>query len=196
MALTIKDSSQDLALDGKWIIDVSVTDPDGLTVSDTLTATVTAPDGTTSTPTAEAGDATGAYRFTVDADAVGRWVAAVVGSEGAAGATAFVMDVVTGAAMPTVPDLDNYLGTHSWSDDDLAEALDAEASAQRRVCRIPAAYPPDLRSALLRRAQFHLAMKRVTLGVIPGDADRDTVRPGTDPEVRRLEKAYRKLPVG
>ncbi len=112
------------------------------------------------------------------------------------GASAYVVQVTTASGMPNVSDLDNYLGTHSYSDDDLAEALDAETDAQRAICRIPAAFPNDLRSALLRRAQFHLAMKRVQLGVIPGDADRDTIRPSSDPEVRRFEKPYRKLPTG
>lgn len=191
------ESATELALNGRWVIDACVTDADGKAAADTLTITVTDPAGVTSTPTADDGVTVGSYQAVIPVDQAGRWVAAIVGAAyGAAAATVYVTDVVTAAAMPTVPDLDDYLGTHSWSDDDLAEALDAEASAQRRVCRIPADYPPDLRSALLRRAQFHLAMRRVQLGVIPGDAERDTIRPGFDPEVRRLERPYRKLPVG
>lgn len=196
MALTVNNANQELMTGGRWVVDVCVTDADNLSVSDTLTATITDPSGTGSAATVETLTPTGAYRFAVPVPAAGRWVAVVTGANGAVAATAFVSDVVTGVQMPTVADLDNYLGSHSWSDDDLAEALEAEASAQRRVCRVPAAYPADLRSALLRRAQFHLAMKRVQLGVIPGDADRDTIRPGMDSEVRRFEKPYRKLPIG
>jgi len=196
VALTVKNANQELMTGGRWVVDVYVTDADDLSVPDTLAATVTDPSGTDSAATIEGLTSTGAYRFAVDVPTPGRWVAVVTGTNGVVAATAHVSDVVTGVQMPTVADLDNYLGTHSWSDDDLAEALEAEASNQRRVCRVPAAYPADLRSALLRRAQFHLAMKRVQLGVIPGDADRDTIRPGMDSEVRRFEKPYRKLPVG
>lgn len=193
--IKIINPGQNVLVNGQWAIDVDVTDADGVTSEDTLTVTVTDPSGATSNPVAATRSA-GGYRITVPIDAPGRWLAAIVGDQGAAAATVYASDVVTGVEMPTVADLDIYLGTHSYSDDDLAEALEAETDAQRGVCRIPAAYPKDLRSALLRRSQFHLAMKRVQLGVIPGDADRDTVRPGTDPEVRRLERPHRRLPTG
>lgn len=199
--MTIKarsSTSVDLPVSGVWVIDVRVYDADGCPADDTVTVTVTIPDGTTATPTVEDVDGDpGRYRAQFTVTATGRYVARAVGAAyGAVDFTAWTSAVVAGGGMPAITDLDNYLGNNSWSDDDLAEALDAEAAAQRRVCRIPATYPADLRSALLRRAQFHLAMKRVTLGVIPGDADRDTLRPGFDSEVRRFEKPYRKLPVG
>lgn len=187
----------DLPTGGQWIIDVCVEDAYGTPSSDTLTIAVTDPAGAVTTPSSEDGAATGSYRITIPVDQAGRWVATVVGDTyGAAATSAYVAGVVTASGMPNIADLDDYLGTHSWSDDDLAEALAAETDAQRRVCRIPAAYPNDLRSALLRRCQFHLAMKRVQLGVVPGDADRDTIRPGSDPEVRRFERPWRRLPVG
>lgn len=193
----IKLSAPDsLLTGGSWPIDVSVTDSDDIAAEDTLTVAITDPSGAETAGTVEDLGILGCYRVTVAVDTPGRWIAIITGANGVNGSAVWVSDAVAGVAMPTVTDLDAYLGTHSWSDDDLAEALDAEASAQRRVCRIPAAYPPDLRSALLRRAQFHLAMKRVTLGVIPGDAERDAIRPGSDPEVRRFERPYRKLPTG
>ncbi len=189
-------TSVDLPVGDVWLIEVRLVDADGCPVADTVTVTVTLPDDSTATPTVEA-LADGRYRAQYPVTAVGRYVARVTtAAYGAADFTAYVAAVVDGAAMPTIVDVDNYLGAHSFTDDDLQEAIDAEASDQRRVCRVPAVYPAALRSALLRRSQFHLAMKRVTLGVIPGDADRDTIRPGFDSEVRRFEKPYRKLKVG
>jgi hypothetical protein len=189
-------TSVDLPAGDVWAIDVRVLDADGCPVEDTVTVAVTLPDGTSAAPVAES-LTLGRYRAEYVVAAVGRYVARVTtAAYGAADFAAYVTAVVTGANMPDIADLGTYLGTHSHSDDDLQEALDAEAAAQRRVCRVPAAYSADLRSALLRRAQFHLAMKRVTLGVIPGDGDRDTIRPGFDSEVRRFERPYRKLPMG
>lgn len=189
-------ASVNLPVGGVWDIDVRVLDADGCPVESTVTVTVTLPDATTATPTVESVTG-GRYRAEYVVGPVGRYVARVTtAAYGAADFTAYVTAVVNGVAMPTIVDLDNYLGTHSHTDDDLQDALDAEASAQRDVCRVPAAYPDALRSALLRRSQFHLAMKRVTLGVIPGDADRDALRPGFDSEVRRFERPYRKLTVG
>lgn len=189
-------ASVDLPVGAVWPIEVRVLDADGCPIADTVTVTVTLPDASTTVPAAEE-LADGRYRAEYTVGPVGRYVARVTtAASGAADFTAYVTAVVTGAAMPTIADLDDYLGTHSHTDDDLQEVLDAEASAQRDVCRVPAAYPDALRSALLRRSQFHLAMKRVTLGVIPGDADRDALRPGFDSEVRRFEKPYRRLTVG
>ena len=189
-------AADSLIVGGQWVVGIVVTDANGCPVDDTLTVTITDPSGAESAGTVEDLGILGRYRATVTIDAPGRWVVLITGSHGAGASAAWSSSVVDGVAMPSVADLDDYLGTHSWTDDDLAEALEAEASAQRRVCRVPADYPADLRSALLRRAQFHLAMKRVTLGVIPGDAERDTIRPGSDSEVRRFEKPYRKLPTG
>lgn len=188
--------SRSLPVNGLWTIEVRTLDPDGVADDAPVTVTITTPDGGTITPTVESlpdGRSRAEYVVT----ATGRYVAtASTASSGSADFTAWVDAVVAGEDMPSIADLDDYLGTHSWSDDDLQEALDAEAAQQRNDCLVPAAYPANLRSALLRRAQFHLAMKRVMLGVIPGDADRDTTRIGRDPEIRRLEKGNRRLPTG
>jgi len=187
--------SADIILGGTWTLCVRVTDVNGAATDDEPVVTIELPDGTDTAATVSA-DTLGSYTVTYVTTMAGRHVARLVADVDTVAASAYVSDVVTAGGVPGVSDLDNYLGTHSWSDEDLAEALEAEASQQRRVCRIPATFPADLRSALLRRAQFHLAMKRVQLGVIPGDADRDTLRPGFDSEVRRFEKPYRKLPTG
>jgi hypothetical protein len=191
----IAGDNAEINLGGTWALHIRVQDINGALADDEPVVTITLPDGDTDTATMSA-DSAGYYTATYVTTQAGRHVAALVADVDTVGASAYVSAVTAADGMPSVSDLDNYLGTHSYTDDDLAEALEAEASQQRRVCTIPAAYPADLRSALLRRAQFHLAMKRIQLGVIPGDADRDTIRIGSDPEVRRLEKPYPKLIVG
>lgn len=187
--------SAQMPLSAVWVLDVRAYDSDCLYAADTVVVTVTNPASVVTTPTVT-NPALGQYRAEVTVNVSGRWVARAVGALGAVDFTALVTPITTGAQMPTITDVDDYMGTHSFSDDDLQEALDAETFNQARVCRVPADYTPDLRSALLRRCQFHLAMKRVQLGVVPGDADRDPLRPGRDPEIRRFEAAYRRLPVG
>lgn len=198
MAVTVLKPSRDLLLGDTWVIDVEVTDFDGCPAADAVTVTVTLPDGTTSSPAVDERDTLGGYRATVTADMAGRWVAAAVGAAyGAAAATAYITAVVTGVAMPTITDVDNYLGTHSFTDDDLAEALAAETDAQRRACRIPADYPNDLRRALIRRAARALALKRINIDTeVDGETGRSIVPPGLDREIRRYEGPYRRLVTG
>lgn len=159
--------------------------------------TVTAPDGAVSTPAADvqAGLGWNRYSVTVTLDQPGRWVAMVTADGGAAGFTAWADDVVTAAQFPDITDVDDYLDEHSWTDDRLQDALDAEAAAQRSVCRIPATYPDDMRQALLRRVQRNLSM-RGQPGVSVSDQGTAVYQPTRDPEVRRLEGPWRKLPTG
>lgn len=195
---TCSSSSVDLPISGVWDIVVSVRDADRCLIDSEPVVTVTLPDDTTATPTVER-LALGTYRAGYVVGTAGRYVArAVAAGYGAADFTAFVTATVTGVAMPAIADLDEYLGTHSFTDDQLTDALDAEAAAQRKACKVPAAYSEDLRQALLRRCARNLAFRRVPLSVLQGDADAGTTNayPGRDPEVRRLEAPYRKLPVG
>jgi hypothetical protein len=121
-------------------------------------------------------------------------------SAGALGAVAAAANVIAIADATTRPDrtaLDNYLGEHSATDGELDDALAAETQAQWDTCRVPAAYPYSLRQALLRRCARNLALRGLPLAVLRGDGESgDTVLPGSDPEVRRLEKPWRKLKVG
>lgn len=197
--MTVKARSADslsLAVGQQWIIDVSVYDVDGAATEDTLTVTVTDPNGDATTPTVET--TTTGYRAVVTVTVPGRWVA--VAASAANGMHPFVADVAeisTAANMPSIADLDDYLGTHSATDAQLDDALQAETAAQVRACRMPAAYTADLRQALLRRCARNLAMRRIPLAVLQGDSDSGpTVPPGRDPEVRRFEHPYRKLPTG
>lgn len=196
----------DLPVGGAWLLSAAVTDLDGEVVDLAPVVTVTLPDGTTATPAVEA-VTVGVYRAEYFPAAAGRYVAGVVAAGyGAVDFTAWVAAAVTAAGMPTLADLvgdpedpedDGYLGPTSHSDTEVADALAAEAAAQRRACSIPAAYPPDLREALLRRVARNLSMRKLPLAVLRGDAEAgDTVLYGSDPEIRRLERGYPRLPVG
>jgi hypothetical protein len=190
-------ASVDLPVGGLWEMVVVAYDDNHVPVDVAPVVTVTLPDGTTATPVATE-EAYG-WRTLFALTLPGRYVAqAVVAGYGVAEFTAWAADLVTAAGMPDLEDVDVYLGEHSWTDEELQDALDAEAAAQRRACTIPANYPADLRQALLRRVARNLSMRRLTLSVQRGDNEAGdiTVLPGRDPEVRRFEKNYPKLGVG
>lgn len=183
-------TSAELPVSGLWVIAVS-----GGETGDEPVVTVTLPGGGTAAPEVTA-DGYGCYRAEYVVASPGRHIARVVtASHGAVDFTAFVTGAVAAAAMPTITDVGNYLEEHSWSDDQLQDALDAEAAAQRRVCDVPAAYPPDMRQALLRRCWRNLKMRGQPLLTVPGGGENaaDAIAPQNDPEVRRLERPFRKL---
>lgn len=187
-----------LPIGGVWEIRASVTDVDGYAVDAVPTVTVTLPAGTTATPTVET-IAAGDYRVTYEVGSSGRYVARVVATGyGAADFAAHALATTAGTGMPVVADVVEYLGATSYTTDEIQDALDAEAAAQRHVCRVRAVYPDDLRQALLRRVMRNLAMRQLPLAVLQGDAEAgsDTVLPGRDPEVRRLEAPHRRWTVG
>ncbi|GAB3817460.1 hypothetical protein [Kribbella italica] len=101
---------------------------------------------------------------------------------------------------PDISAVKNYLGVTSASDEAIESALAAETAAQAVVCRIPAApedYPDDLAEALCRRVARNLALRKIPLAVLLGDAESgSTILPGRDPEVRRYEAPHRRLVVG
>ena len=183
-------------LGGVWQVWVSVKDVDGNFVDSVPVVTVTLPNGTTATPTVDT-VAVGVYRTSYVTAAAGRYTArAVAASYGAADFVAYVQAATTAAGMPALADVQAYLGTTSFTDPELQGALDAEAAAQRAVCRVGAVYPADLREALLRRVARNLALRGVPMAVLRGDAEGgDTILPGRDPEVKRLEAPHRKMTV-
>jgi hypothetical protein len=196
----LSSTSVDLPISGVWALVVAVTDSDGCPADVVPTVTVTLPGGSTTTPAAEEVTA-GVYRAEYVVGTPGRYVARVVTpANGAADFTAWATATVAGTAMPDLDAAKTYLQIDpldTTQDDEITEALDAEAAAQRSVCRVPAAYPADLREALLRRVARNLALRRLPLMVLRGDAEAgDTVLPGRDPEVRRLEAPHRKLRMG
>ncbi|HEY0700300.1 MAG TPA: hypothetical protein VGD43_21155, partial [Micromonospora sp.] len=111
---------------------------------------------------------------------------------------AYALGATTEAGMPNADDVVDYLGPISATLDEVQGALNAEAAAQRSICRVGAVYPADLREALLRRVARNLALRSLPLAVLQGDAEAgsNTVLPGRDPEVRRLEAPHRKLVIG
>jgi hypothetical protein len=186
-------ASVNLGVGGSWVISVEVRDVYDCLTADTPVVTVTLPGGSTATPTVTT-LTTGIYRAEYLPAVAGRFVArAVTTSHGAVDFSAYVTAAVTDAQMPDLTAVKNYIGPTSHDDSDLQDALDAEASAQRDVCFIPAAYPASLRQALLRRVTRNLAMRPLALGVQRGDAEvgeAALIPPGSDPEVRRLEKPF------
>lgn len=195
------DASADLPVSGVWVIDVCVTDADGDAVTDDApTVTITLPGGSTATPSAE-DLGNGRHRAEYVVVSTGRYVArAVTLTHGAADFTAYVTATVAATGMPDLDATKTYLRIDlddTSQDDEVQDALDAEAAAQRGVCRVPAAYPADLRQALLRRVARNLALRGLPLAVLRGDAESgDTVLRGHDPEIRRLEGPHRKLVAG
>lgn len=192
--------SADLKVGAQWVISVQVTDADSEAADVTPVVTVTLPGGTTATPTPEQ-ITTGLYRAVYDVAAAGRFTArAVAAGYGVATFEAVAAAVVATADMPSVDSFKVYAKLDpddDTIDDEIGDALAAESLAQRRVCRIPAEYPADLREALHRRIARNLAMRGIPLAVLRGDAESgDTVLPGNDPEIRRLEKPHRKLVMG
>lgn len=184
-------AGQALTLEHRVVVDGVPTNA----ASVTLTATL--PDGTSEPITVGEPVTTGLYRVTYTPMQPGRHVFAWQTTDPDTANAAAVWVVAVGA-MPTVADVVDYLGgdAEQWTEEELADALAAEAAAQRRWCNVGAEYPDDLRQALLRRVARNLAMRSLPLAVLQGDAEVGPVRlPGQDAEVRRLEAPHRRLPV-
>lgn len=193
--------SVDRTVGGVWDILVDVRDTDGCLVDDAPVVTVTLPNNSTATPTVET-VTTGVYRAEYLPAAAGRHVArAVTATHGTVAFVCFAAAVTANADMPDLDAVTEFLGAEaaSWTAEEMNDALDAETAAQRRICNVPAAYPPDLRSALLRRVALYLRRKReLTEGRQPSaDADfNPTATPAGDRDVRRWEGPFRKLVFG
>lgn len=190
-------TAQTVVVGGTWTVRVLTTDTDtGAPTAPTLTATVTLPDGSVGSVTFSSTTVSGVFRVLIGIEDVGRHILRVDDGVDVVAFVAQGVSLTEQGGMPDVTELDDYLDEHSWTDAQLQQVLDQETAAQARVCRIPAAYPADLRGALLRRAQVALAMKAISLGMIqPADGDPSMV-PGNDPQVRRLEKPWRKVVIG
>lgn len=205
MTLKALSSTQaDIAVGQQWLIAVDASEFPALAI--------TLPDGSTLTPVVEFEQDSITYPLlnygymaTYVPATAGRHIASVTlaGTGESLTFQAWATAVTANTGLPDTDDLDAYLGgagAHSWEVEELQDALDAESAAQRRVCRIPAAYPADLRQALLRRAAVNLAMRRQLTDLPREDVDFPTgaavVPPGRDREVRRFEAPFRKITVG
>lgn len=174
-----------------------VRDLDGeLVNAATAVLTVTRPDLTTEQPAiANPPEETGRYEVGYTLTQAGRYVFAwSTTSPNTASATA--VEAVKPGGLPTLAQVKTYLGdvAAQWTDADIQDALDAETAAQARMHRTGPEYPADLAQALKRRVQRNLAMRALSLGVLTGDGEGgDTILPGRDPEVRRLEAPFRRV---
>jgi len=133
----------------------------------------------------------------------GRYIASASTTDGAnALLQAWVGAVTQNTALPTADDLSAWLGgsdAHSYTDEELEQELAAATAAQRRVCRIPVAYPDDLREALMRRAARLLYMRRQLTALPRDEGDFNlpaTAPPGRDYTTKDLEAPWLKIVVG
>lgn len=190
-------TSKTVAVGGQWVLRVLVRADDFTPIGDAPTVTITGPAGVTATPTATSTVA-GVWRAIYVPAVAGRYVASVTSAAG--GLVSFVAHATAVTGNDDMPDVDavnDYMGEHSFTDQQVQRALDQEIAAQFRVCRVPAAYPPDLAGALLRRVQRALAMLFLALAVRETqEGESQIVVPGRDPEVRRLEAPWRRVTVG
>lgn len=166
----------------------------GVSSSVAPVVTVTPPDGT---PVDALVPLASPWLVEILLDQPGRWVAHAESDSGAADFTAWVRTIVPAGGMPDVAALVAYMGDTSFSEEELADALAAEAAAQRKAIAVPAAYGADLANALCRRAQRNLAMRGLPLALPQSDEGGSLpYLPGRDPEVRRLEAPYRRIGIG
>ena len=179
-----------------------VTDLEGVqAAADSVTVTVTLPSGGTAAGTATATTILGVYVVEHDVTDVGRHQIAV-----AVASTAFGHDVIswcvtsraTTGVPPDMSAVRAYLGDTSATDEEIADALEAEQASQARACTIPADYPPDLAQALKRRVARNLAARSVplvNLTTFEGGGSSNMRVPWRDAEIARLEAAYRRWTV-
>jgi hypothetical protein len=197
-ARALSSPSVDRAVGGVWDLLVDVRDAWGVLADDAPVVTVTLPNATTVSPAVET-VTTGVYRAEYIPAAAGRYTAAAVTlTHGTVHFAAQVSAVTTGTGVPTVAQYRAYAVEDfgSYTDPEIQEALDTEASAQRGVCRVGAIIDPDLRSALLRRVRVNLSRRNQPILVTVDGEGNNTFLPSRDPEVRRLEGPHRKLPTG
>jgi hypothetical protein len=98
---------------------------------------------------------------------------------------------------PTLPDCQAYLASVglTYTTEAVTDALTAETVAQANVCRVGDPMPADLAQALKRRVARNLTMRAVPLGVMSNETGA-TPLGSNDPEIRRLEKPFRKVVMG
>lgn len=180
-----------------WALVFDLRDTSGCVVYPSTAPTVTVQPPTGSPAAATITDLSGRWLAEYVTAAAGRHVATIVHADyGTAYGVATVRAVVT--ALPDLAEVKDYIGATSATDEQIQDAIDAEIDAQQSACRVPAVYPNDLRNALKRRVARNLALRRIPLAVLQGDAEGgdSTILPGRDPEVQRFEKPWRRLKMG
>lgn len=190
-------TSLTVSIGEQWIMRVFAKNADGTPSAIMPTGVVTLPtDGTAALEMLPGPDAGCWYAIHVPTEP-GRHLAHIESADGSADFTAQAVGPTPNADMPTPQDYTDRYGIHSHADTLVQQILDQEFAAQFKVCRIPAAYPEDLRGALLRRTNRVLAMLALPLAVRESaEGESQIVVPGRDPEVQRLERPWRRLPIG
>lgn len=200
-AIAVSPTTGRLHVGDSWLLAVDVRDDvtDRLTDA-TVTCTVTRPDNTTTTPTVTR-QSLGYFTASYVLAAAGRHTAVLTAAGAVVSVAPFAVEALAVGALPTLADLKAYLqstGSTSFTDAALSLALAAETAAQAAACRVPAAYPADLREALYRRVARNLAARAVPVAQFSSFEGVGTATrvPQRDPEVARLEAPYRRLVVG
>lgn len=104
---------------------------------------------------------------------------------------------IRAAGTVDVPAVRAWAGPVTVSDDVIQDVIDAETSAQGRVCDTGgdddvSEVPEALNLALLRRVARSLAARGVALGIVGADSEYGaTSLPRFDAEIERLERPYR-----
>jgi len=193
-------TSTSLDVGDSWQIGILVTDDDGYASTATVAVQVSDPAGSLTAATATE-DSTGYFLAEHTITSAGRYLAVATVSGTVVGVvpfTTWAAAPTTADQMPSVEDAVAYLGETSATDEEIADALLAEAAAQRARCRVPAVYPADLRQALLRRVARNLAARAVPVATYTSFEGGGTSArvPQTDAEIARLEAPHRRLTTG
>lgn len=202
MLKALSETSAQLLVGDRWVMDFLVLDDDGYLASDpTVAIQFSQPDGDQPDPAPTAQLlSTGVYRVAMTVSEFGRYVVVVsADGYGATGFTAFTQSVSEAGNLPTPDDVRAYSAGSldaDWLDGDIQTVLDSEASQQRQRLSIGAIYPPDLFEALCRRVVIALDRRQklnagdFSTGVLGGETQAFIP---VDPEIKRLEAPYRKV---
>jgi hypothetical protein len=160
-----------------------------------VTVTITRPD-TTTAAAAVSHEGTGCYLASHVLMQTGRYTALAVVSGTVVAVVTYEVDALV-PGLPTVFDVQEYLGEGAPDLTVITSALNAEVAAQAKVCRVDGVYPADLAEALKRRVARNIAMRGIPTGLQTSatEAGSMTVRIGWDSEIRRFEAPYRKIVV-
>lgn len=182
-----------------WRVEFAALDSEGYpAAAPALSIVITEPDGTVVAPAVDAEQLPDErWRAEYSPTVAGWHTMRIVGADDTRQTGVLVGAAAAADQFPTTPDCQAYLGDSStWGDADVADAMQAELSAQETRCVVPGEFPADLKHALFRRVQRNLALRNMPLGLTAPDAEGQRERiPAWDAEIRRFEAPYRRLPV-
>jgi hypothetical protein len=195
MKLTmVRGDNAAVIVSGTWNIEFYTTDEDAWLAASSPVLTITNPDTTTEELNSEDAqiEKAGCYLFRYTVTQPGRHVAQIASNDFSTYfISAYALEVTTEADFPVVGDAVAYADVQV-DVDTATDLFEAEKAAQRARCRIPAAYPPDLRLALMRRFKRSVEMRRLSNASDASEFS-TSYTATNDPEIRRLENPYRKV---